>query len=78
MSTTIRINTKTKSELDRLKEYESETYDEIIRKVIFIAKNIEEDTELSKKALREIERSRERMKKGYYLTEEEVKKRLGL
>jgi hypothetical protein len=34
--TTIKINKKTKSRLDRLKEHERETYDQVLQKILFI------------------------------------------
>ena len=48
--TTIKINKETKERLDRLKEYKRETYDEVLRKILFILnvskKNPEKATEL--------------------------------
>jgi hypothetical protein len=35
-STTIKINVDTKHQLDQFREYKRETYDELIRKMIFI------------------------------------------
>ena len=76
--TTIKLHEETKSELDKLREYKNESYDEVIKKVVYIAKNWEKEPELSKDAIRSIEKARERMKKGNFLTEEEARKRLGL
>jgi predicted transcriptional regulator len=75
-ATTIKIHQDTKLELDKFREYRNESYDEVIRKVIYIAKEC--DKELSKDTIKAIERARERMKQGKYVTAEELKRRLGL
>jgi len=77
-ATTIKIYEDTKSQLDAFREYKNESYDEVIKKIIYIAKNVKEDPELSKEAIEAIERARERIKRGKFLTEEEARKRLGL
>ena len=77
-NTTIKIHHKTKSELDQLREYKNESYDEVIRKVIFIAKTSKTEPELSKKTIKAIEEARKRIKRGKFLTEAEARKRLGL
>ncbi|MBS3084746.1 hypothetical protein J4411_02435 [Candidatus Pacearchaeota archaeon] len=76
--TTIRLNTNTKKELDLFKQYKNESYNELIRKLIYIAKMCEDEPKLSQKAIKEIKESRERIKKGEFYTEEEAKKILGL
>jgi uncharacterized coiled-coil DUF342 family protein len=76
--TTIKLNTETKTELDKFREYKNESYDEVIRKVVYIAKNVKKKPQLSKETIKSIEEARERMKKGEYVTHEELKKRLGL
>ncbi|MFH1399725.1 MAG: hypothetical protein ABIG95_06480 [Candidatus Woesearchaeota archaeon] len=78
MSTTIKIHEETKLGLDRLREYKNESYDEIIRKVIYIVRNIRKEPELSEQAVKAIEEARARMSKGIYVTEAEARKRLGL
>ena len=78
MPTTIKIHEGTKTELDRFREYKNESYDEVIKKVLYIAKNVEEEPKLSKETVRAIEEARERLRKGRFLTEYEAKKRLGL
>ena len=77
-ATTIKIYEDTKSELDTFREYKNESYDEVIKKVVYIAKNVKEEPELSKEAIEGIEKARERIKKGQFLTEEEARRRLGL
>jgi hypothetical protein len=78
MDTTIKIHGETKSELDRFREYKNESYDEVIRKVIYIAKNCKDEPGLSRETMESIEKARKRMKDGKFLTSSEAKKRLGL
>ena len=77
-ATTIKVHEDTKTELDTFREYKNETYDEVIRKVVFIAKNVKNEPELSRETVEAIERARERMRKGKFLTEEEARNRLNL
>ena len=78
LTTTIKIHKETKAHLDKFREYRNESYDEVIRKVVFIAEKADTDPELSKEAIRAIEKARERMRKGKFLNEEQAKKRLGI
>ncbi|MBS3106192.1 hypothetical protein J4419_00835 [Candidatus Woesearchaeota archaeon] len=76
-ATTIKLQKETKSQLDQFREYKNESYDEVIRKVIYIAKKAKTEPALSKEAIIAIENARKRMKAGDFLTEEEARKRLG-
>ena len=78
METTIRVNNATKGELDKFKQYKNESYNELIRKLIYIAKLCENEPKLSQKTIQEIKQARERIKKGKFYTEAEAKKILGL
>jgi predicted transcriptional regulator len=78
METTIRLNNSTKEQLDSFKQYKSESYDELVRKLIYLAKMCEKKPELSQKTILEIKEARERIKSGDFYTEEEAKKILGL
>jgi len=78
METTIRLNQVTKEQLDAFKQYKSESYDELVRKLIYLAKMCEKDPKLSQKTIIEIREARERIKKGDFYTEDEAKKILGL
>jgi len=77
-ATTIKIHSETKTELDKFREYKNESYDEVIKKIVFIAKNLEKEPELSRETIRAIQKARERIKKGKFLTQAEAKKRLGI
>jgi len=76
-ATTIKIKLDTKHQLDQFKEHKRESYDELIRKMIHIVKNVKTQPELSKEAITAIENARKRIKAGNLVTEEEAKRRLG-
>lgn len=78
METTVRLNTKTKYELDTFRQYKNESYDELIRKLISLAKMCEKQPKLSQQAIYEIKEARKKIKDGEFYTEEEAKKILGL
>ena len=77
-TTTIKIYEDTKEQLDNYREYKNESYDEVIKKILYIVEKVKEEPELSKETIESIEKARERIKKGKFLTEAEAKKRLGL
>lgn len=77
-TTTIKIQTDTKSQIDQFREYKNESYDEVLKKLIYIVKKLKKEPELSKETIKAIEAARERIKKGHFVTEEEARKRLGL
>ena len=78
MNTTIKIYEDTKMHLDKYREYKNESYDEVIKKLLFIVEKVKKEPELSIETILYIEKARERIKKGRFLSEEEAKKRLGL
>lgn len=78
MPTTIKVHEETKTELDKFREYKNESYDEVINKVLFIAKNVEKEPNLSRQTIKSIEQARERVKRGKFLNEAEARERLGL
>ena len=75
--TTIKIHLETKTELDQFREYKNESYDEVIRKIVYITKNIKKNPALSKETIDAIDAARKRMKSGNFLTEDQARKRLG-
>lgn len=76
--TTIKLHADTKQQLDMFREYGNESYDEVIKKMIFIAETCKTEPELSKETVNAIEAARERIKRGKFLTEEQARKRLAL
>ena len=77
-ATTIKIYENTKQTLDRFREHKSESYDEVIRKLLFIVDNFKTRPEISRETVEAIEKARQRIKQGRFLNEAEAKKRLGL
>lgn len=76
-ATTIKLQKETKNQLDTFREYKNESYDEVINKLVYIAKNSKKNPELSKETVIAIEKARKRIKEGNFLTEEQAIKRLG-
>ena len=74
----IRLHRKTKSHLDRYREYRNESYDEVVLKLVNIADTCKKRPELSRETVARIEKARQRIKAGDFLSEEGAKKRLGL
>ena len=78
METTIKLNPNTKVELNTFRQYKNESYDELVRKLIYLAKMCEKQPKLSQKTIQEIKEARDKIKKGEFYTEKEAKKILGL
>jgi len=49
--------------IDQFREYKNERYDEVLKKLISIVKNIKREPDISKETLEAIEAARERIKK---------------
>ncbi|MBT4351472.1 hypothetical protein HOD20_02995 [archaeon] len=77
-ATTIKIHEDTKFQIDQFREYKNESYDEVLKKLVYIVKKTKSEPELSKEAIEQIEKSRKRIKEGNFVTEEEARRRLGL
>ncbi len=77
-ATTIKLNSDTKAELDTFREYKNESYDEVVKKIVFIAKSCKTQPKLSVETMNSIEKARARIKQGKFLTEAEARKRLGI
>ena len=76
-TTTIKIYDETKQQLDLFREYKNESYDEVIKKMVYIVKKVKTQPELSREAVEAIEKARQRIRAGNFVTETEAKKRLG-
>lgn len=75
--TTIKIQKDTKKMLDGFREYKNESYDEVLRKIVNFIKNIKKEPQLRKDVVEAMEKAVEDYKKGKFVSEEDVKKRLG-
>ena len=53
-----KLNVETKAELDKFKQYENESYDELVRKVVRIVWMCKKQPSLSQKTIKEIEAAR--------------------
>jgi len=74
--TTIQIPVNLKNKLGQLKDFTRETYADVISKLVDIV--AEENMELSEQTKADIEESRKQIKKGKFVTLEQVKKELDL
>ena len=72
MVTTIQVTEDLKKQLDRMKMYGRETYNEVIERIL------EDFQELSEETKKEIEIARKQIAQGKFKTHEEVKAELGL
>ena len=72
MATTIQISENVKNNLNKMKIYERESYNEILEWML------EDDLELNQKTKKEIEEARKKIASGKFLTQEQVEKKLGL
>jgi len=75
MVTTIQVEERTKSILDKMKMYPRETYNQIV--IRLVKENIEE-SELSPETIKGIENALDDVKKGRVHSTKEVKKMLGI
>lgn len=77
-STTILLPKEVKQELDSFKEYERETYSEVIRRLIARAMQDEEEKlELSEETLKGVKEAREDIKNGKVFTSKQIKDDMG-
>lgn len=78
-TTTIQVPQRLRKELDSFKDYNRETYAEVIGKLIEKCRqNEEEKLELTMETLEAIEEGREDARKGRVFSSKQVKKELGL
>jgi len=61
--TTIKVYQKTKVSLERFKEHRKESYDEILKKLLYVITLIRENPELGRKLLEEIESTKKTLEK---------------
>lgn len=64
--TTIKMRKETKERLDHLKEFERETYDEIIKKILYILNMVRGTPENARRVLRKIDFKIKRKLPVYY------------
>ena len=59
--TTIKLEKETKERMDKLREHKRETYDDIIRKILFVLNMVRDSPEKAKAILEFIDEKRRRM-----------------
>ncbi|MAG40026.1 hypothetical protein CMI41_03600 [Candidatus Pacearchaeota archaeon] len=59
--TTIKLHKETKERIDKLKDSHNESYDDVLKKILYILNNTRENPEKGKKILEQIETRRELM-----------------
>lgn len=72
--TTIKVYQKTKVNLERFKEHRRESYDDVLKKLLYLVNLIRQDPELGKKLLEEIELTKKKLeeRRGYKKLEPEM------
>ena len=71
MSTTIQISDEMRNQLNSLKLYGRDTYNDVLERIL------EDMQELNEKTKKEIEKAIKEIKSGHYKTHKEVRKELG-
>lgn len=71
-TSTIQLSTELKHSLERMKIHPRETFNDVLERLM------EDLRELDKQTLVEVERARSEIRTGRYLTQDQVRKALGL
>jgi predicted transcriptional regulator len=76
MVTSIQLENRTKTRLEKMKSFPKESYDDVVNRLL----NVVEDDEgiLSKHAIKNIEKSLAEIKAGKVISHKDVKQKLGL
>lgn len=73
--TTIKLYKETKERIDKLKDSSGESYDDLLKKILYILNSTRENPEKGKKILEQIELRRELMLKQQEEQEKEKKRK---
>ena len=76
MATTIQVTERTKKDLDALKEYPRETYNDVIERLVEVREILSENKELREDVLEEMAEARKEIKAGKGLTTKQLLKEL--
>lgn len=76
MVTSIQLENKTKSRLEKMKTFPKESYDDVVNRLL----NVAEDDEgiLSQQTIKDLEKALSEVKSGKLLSHNQVKKKHGL
>ena len=78
-TSTIVLSKKMKHELAGFKQYDRETYEDVIGRLVYIAKEKDESKmELSEETQKKIEIGRKDIREGRVYTTEQLRKKLGI
>ncbi len=72
--TTLKLEKETKERLEKLREHKRETYDDIIRKILFVLNTVRDEPSKAKAVLEFIDEKRKRMFETELKSEEKKKK----
>ncbi|MGI0003874.1 MAG: DUF7557 family protein [Candidatus Nitrosotenuis sp.] len=76
MVTSIQLDNKTKAKLEKMKLFSREPYNDVINRLM---SSVEDDEgTLSEQTIKDLEKAVKEMKKGKFISHEEVKRRHGL
>lgn len=75
MPTSIRVKDKTKKRLGKMKLFPQESYDETLTRLM---NYVDEDDNISSQTKKDIKKAMAEIKKGKFITHEEVKRKLGI
>jgi predicted CopG family antitoxin len=76
MVTSIQLDNKTKARLEKMKSFPKESYDDVVNRLLNMAKD--DEGILSKRAIKNIEKSLAEIKAGKGISHKDVKQKLGL
>lgn len=76
MVTSIQLENKTKARLEKMKSFPKESYDDVVNRLLNMAKD--DEGVLSKHAIKNIEKSLAEIKAGKIISHKDVKQKLGL
>lgn len=76
MVTSIQLDNKTKARLEKMKAFPKESYDDVVNRLLNVAKD--DEGILSKHTIKNIEKSLAEIKAGNVISHKDVKQKLGL
>ncbi|MDP2946845.1 MAG: hypothetical protein Q8N88_01910 [Nanoarchaeota archaeon] len=71
--TTLKLTEETKSRIEKLREHKKESYDDILKKILYVLNVLREEPEKAKRILEKISEIRERMIQEETKQEENLK-----
>jgi len=72
--TTMKLLEETKTRLEKLREHKRESYDDLLRKILYVLNTVREDPERAKKILEKIDDLRNRMLEEERQQKEDLKR----